>query len=86
MCAKILEAAGKLNMDEYNFFLRGGVVRKRFLLSKCNQLSSFRRLDFLRFKFPYGAFRLPDSNSDKMSNSDNITVIHMESLSESEAK
>ena len=26
MCAKILEAAGKLNMDEYNFFLRGGVV------------------------------------------------------------
>ncbi len=27
MCAKILEAASKLNMDEYNFFLRGGVVR-----------------------------------------------------------
>lgn len=26
MCAKILEVAGKLNMDEYNFFLRGGVV------------------------------------------------------------
>ena len=26
MCAKILEASGKLNMDEYNFFLRGGVV------------------------------------------------------------
>lgn len=26
MCGKILEAAGKLNMDEYNFFLRGGVV------------------------------------------------------------
>lgn len=26
MCAKILEAAGKLNIDEYNFFLRGGVV------------------------------------------------------------
>jgi len=26
MCAKILEHAGKLNMDEYNFFLRGGVV------------------------------------------------------------
>ena len=26
MCSKILEAAGKLNMDEYNFFLRGGVV------------------------------------------------------------
>ncbi|XP_077988088.1 dynein axonemal heavy chain 2-like [Glandiceps talaboti] len=26
MCAKILEAAGKLNMDEYNFFLRGGIV------------------------------------------------------------
>ena len=26
MCAKILEAAGKLNLDEYNFFLRGGVV------------------------------------------------------------
>ncbi|XP_045920170.1 dynein axonemal heavy chain 2 isoform X2 [Micropterus dolomieu] len=26
MCAKILEVAGKLNMDEYNFFLRGGLV------------------------------------------------------------
>ena len=26
MCSKILEAAGKLNIDEYNFFLRGGVV------------------------------------------------------------
>nr|XP_039250408.1 dynein heavy chain 2, axonemal-like [Styela clava] len=29
MCAKILEAAGKLNMDEYNFFLRGGIVLDR---------------------------------------------------------
>ncbi|KAM4749227.1 dynein axonemal heavy chain 2 [Rhinophrynus dorsalis] len=29
MCAKILEVAGKLNMDEYNFFLRGGVVLDR---------------------------------------------------------
>ncbi|KAL8578353.1 Dynein heavy chain 2, axonemal [Nucella lapillus] len=29
MCAKILEHAGKLNMDEYNFFLRGGVVMDR---------------------------------------------------------
>lgn len=27
MCAKILEVAGKLNMDEYSFFLRGGLVR-----------------------------------------------------------
>ncbi|XP_028992315.1 dynein axonemal heavy chain 2 isoform X2 [Betta splendens] len=26
MCAKILEVAGKLNMDEYSFFLRGGLV------------------------------------------------------------
>ncbi|XP_071951094.1 dynein axonemal heavy chain 2-like isoform X2 [Antedon mediterranea] len=26
MCAKILEASGKLNMEEYNFFLRGGIV------------------------------------------------------------
>ncbi|XP_065644391.1 dynein axonemal heavy chain 2 isoform X2 [Hydra vulgaris] len=26
MCAKILEASGKINIDEYNFFLRGGVV------------------------------------------------------------
>ncbi|CAJ1086733.1 dynein heavy chain 2%2C axonemal-like [Xyrichtys novacula] len=26
MCAKILEVAGKLNTDEYNFFLRGGLV------------------------------------------------------------
>ncbi|XP_078020536.1 dynein axonemal heavy chain 2 [Epinephelus lanceolatus] len=29
MCAKILEVAGKLNMDEYNFFLRGGIVLDR---------------------------------------------------------
>lgn len=28
MCAKILEAAGKLNVDEYNFFLRGGIVSR----------------------------------------------------------
>jgi len=26
MCAKILESSSKINMDEYNFFLRGGVV------------------------------------------------------------
>ncbi|XP_074478915.1 dynein axonemal heavy chain 2 [Sebastes fasciatus] len=26
ICVKILEVAGKLNMDEYNFFLRGGIV------------------------------------------------------------
>ncbi|KAM3857822.1 dynein axonemal heavy chain 2 [Diretmus argenteus] len=26
MCAKILEGAGKLNMNEYSFFLRGGLV------------------------------------------------------------
>ncbi|XP_039087571.1 dynein heavy chain 2, axonemal [Hyaena hyaena] len=29
MCAKILETSGKLNMDEYNFFLRGGLVLDR---------------------------------------------------------
>ncbi|PVD19154.1 hypothetical protein C0Q70_21718 [Pomacea canaliculata] len=29
MCVKILEHAGKLNMEEYNFFLRGGVVMDR---------------------------------------------------------
>ncbi|XP_078389870.1 dynein axonemal heavy chain 2 [Cetorhinus maximus] len=29
VCIKILEVAGKLNMDEYNFFLRGGVVLDR---------------------------------------------------------
>ncbi|KAK2155716.1 hypothetical protein LSH36_233g08055 [Paralvinella palmiformis] len=29
MCAKILEASGKLNLDEYNFFLRGGIVVDR---------------------------------------------------------
>ena len=29
MCAKILEAATKLNLDEYNFFLRGGIVLDR---------------------------------------------------------
>ncbi|XP_022235820.1 dynein heavy chain 2, axonemal-like [Limulus polyphemus] len=26
MCAKLLEASGKLNLEEYNFFLRGGIV------------------------------------------------------------
>lgn len=31
MCAKILEAAGKLNMDEYSFFLRGGIVSHSFM-------------------------------------------------------
>ncbi|CAH1780767.1 unnamed protein product [Owenia fusiformis] len=35
MCAKILEASGKLNMDEYSFFLRGGVV-----LDKDNQMDN----------------------------------------------
>lgn len=29
MCAKILESAGKLNTDEYQFFLRGGIVLDR---------------------------------------------------------
>ncbi|KAK9398328.1 dynein heavy chain 2 axonemal [Crotalus adamanteus] len=29
MCAKILETSGSLKMDEYNFFLRGGVVLDR---------------------------------------------------------
>ena len=29
MCAKIMENGGKLNMEEYNFFLRGGVVLDR---------------------------------------------------------
>jgi dynein heavy chain len=28
MCVKILEAAGKINMDEYQFFLRGGIVSR----------------------------------------------------------
>lgn len=35
MCAKILETSGKLNMDEYNFFLRGGVVSWAEGVSKC---------------------------------------------------
>jgi len=29
MCSKILQAANKVNMDEYNFFLRGGVVSSK---------------------------------------------------------
>lgn len=28
MCVKILEAAQKINMDEYQFFLRGGIVSR----------------------------------------------------------
>ncbi|OON14263.1 ATPase family protein [Opisthorchis viverrini] len=35
ICVKILEAAGKLNQDEYNFFLRGGIV-----LDRDNQLDN----------------------------------------------
>lgn len=38
MCAKILEVAGKLNMEEYSFFLRGGLVRTKLaspLISLC---------------------------------------------------
>lgn len=30
MCAKVLESGGKLCMDEYTFFLRGGVVCNDF--------------------------------------------------------
>uniref|UniRef100_A0A667XC84 Dynein axonemal heavy chain 2 n=1 Tax=Myripristis murdjan TaxID=586833 RepID=A0A667XC84_9TELE len=39
MCAKILEVAGKLNMDEYNFFLRGGLVldRKDQMANPCSK-------------------------------------------------
>ena len=29
MCVKIMENAHKLNMDEYSFFLRGGIVSYR---------------------------------------------------------
>ncbi|XP_031208338.1 dynein heavy chain 2, axonemal isoform X2 [Mastomys coucha] len=36
MCAKILETAGKLNMDEYNFFLRGGVASGRMHAMRCS--------------------------------------------------
>lgn len=35
ICTKILESAGKLNMDEYNFFLRGGIV-----IDKENQMDN----------------------------------------------
>lgn len=35
MCSKILEAAGKLNMDEYSFFLRGGVVSHATICRQC---------------------------------------------------
>lgn len=32
MCVKILEVAGRLDMNEYNFFLRGGLVRKHDMI------------------------------------------------------
>ena len=39
MCVKIMENAGKLNMDEYSFFLRGGVVCQMLRVqSKCIRL------------------------------------------------
>ncbi|CAI8007748.1 Dynein heavy chain 2, axonemal [Geodia barretti] len=42
MCAKILESAGKLNLDEYNFFLRGGIVldREAQMDNPCKWLSA----------------------------------------------
>jgi len=40
MCTKILEHAGKLNMDEYNFFLRGGVVSIIYKSTEWMQLCS----------------------------------------------
>uniref|UniRef100_A0A3P8VN13 Dynein axonemal heavy chain 2 n=1 Tax=Cynoglossus semilaevis TaxID=244447 RepID=A0A3P8VN13_CYNSE len=38
MCAKILEVAGKLNVDEYSFFLRGGLVldKEEQMNNPCN--------------------------------------------------
>uniref|UniRef100_A0A4W2CP28 AAA+ ATPase domain-containing protein n=1 Tax=Bos indicus x Bos taurus TaxID=30522 RepID=A0A4W2CP28_BOBOX len=48
MCAKILETSGKLNMDEYNFFLRGG---KAMLPGAWSQAS-------LSFLFPPSASHL----------------------------
>ncbi|XP_063712783.1 dynein axonemal heavy chain 2-like isoform X4 [Symsagittifera roscoffensis] len=39
MCAKILEAAQKLNLDEYQFFLKGGIVldREEQMDNPCSQ-------------------------------------------------
>jgi dynein heavy chain len=39
MCVKILEAAGKLNMDEFQFFLKGGIVldRENQMDNPCSQ-------------------------------------------------
>uniref|UniRef100_A0A3Q3JPM2 Dynein heavy chain region D6 P-loop domain-containing protein n=1 Tax=Monopterus albus TaxID=43700 RepID=A0A3Q3JPM2_MONAL len=57
ICAKIQEAAGKLNMDEYSFFLRGGLVRKHRThtmftwvsdLNKCNELQKMLIVRSLR--------------------------------------
>ena len=43
MCAKILESAGKLNMDEYDFFLRGGIVSAFTIVThvECKRSSHF---------------------------------------------
>lgn len=43
MCAKILETAGKLNMDEYNFFLRGGIVKKHLIAFSVIQILRFTK-------------------------------------------
>ncbi|EMP42548.1 Dynein heavy chain 2, axonemal [Chelonia mydas] len=37
-CAKILETSGSLKMDEYNFFLRGGVLWPGEWENSCNQM------------------------------------------------
>lgn len=46
MCGKILEAAGKLNMDEYNFFLRGGVVSNIIYLISEHPLINYSQCEF----------------------------------------
>uniref|UniRef100_A0A8B9RG35 Dynein, axonemal, heavy chain 2 n=1 Tax=Astyanax mexicanus TaxID=7994 RepID=A0A8B9RG35_ASTMX len=48
MCAKILEVAGKLNMDEYSFFLRGGLVSTCEWETVCNELQKMLIVRSLR--------------------------------------
>ncbi|KAM8871594.1 dynein axonemal heavy chain 2 isoform 7-T7 [Synchiropus picturatus] len=40
MCVRILEASGKLNMEEYNFFLGGGQVRRSVAAENLTKTSS----------------------------------------------
>lgn len=65
MCAKILEHAGKLNMDEYNFFLRGGVVSELMNYNKneVKRNSSLKKSSKQSQRFAETCFMISDQKN-----------------------